>query len=203
MMILDDNSPDGTARVAAGVGARLGNVSVLLRKGPRGFGPSYLDGFREALKRNMDAVIMMDADLSHDPKYLPQFLEALKTHEVAVGSRYVSGGGLENWPGPRRWLSRWANRYARAVVGLPVRDCTAGFMAIKKEILERLPLERIHTNGYSFLIELKYWCHHLGARILEIPILFVDRRAGQSKISRRIIWEAAFLVWRLRFQRVD
>ena len=200
VLVVDDNSPDGTAeRVRE---RRAGDPRVHLLERPRkmGLGSAYRDGFRYALERGAEFVFEMDADFSHDPDAIGQFLEQARDHDLVLGSRYLRGNvTVVNWPLPRLILSYTANVYARWVTGLPVNDCTGGYKCFRRRALESIRLDRVRSDGYAFQIEMTYKCWKRGMRIVEIPILFVDRRAGVSKMSRRIIWEALWMVWRLRF----
>lgn len=201
LLLVDDNSPDGTADLAR---QRFGDdprFSVLRRHGPRGLGRSYVDGYRKALEAGYVRVVQMDADFSHDPKYLPDLLQAAETADVVIGSRYCPGGGVHNWPLRRRLLSRFANRYVCAIIGLPIRDSTSGFRCHTRRFLEQIPLDEIVSNGYAFQVEMTYRAHVAGVKIVEMPIIFVDRHQGRSKISRRVILESMILPWRLRFAR--
>ena len=200
VLVIDDNSPDGTGAIVDSMAAVNPRVHVLHRPGKLGLGSAYIMGFQWAL-RNTDAkyVFEMDADFSHDPEAIPQFLEAIETHDLVIGSRYLKGITVVNWPLSRLILSYGANVYTHFVTGLPIKDATGGFKCFRREVLERLPLERIRSEGYSFQIEVNFICWKKGLRITEIPILFVDRRVGISKMSKKIVWEAAFAVWRLRF----
>jgi dolichol-phosphate mannosyltransferase len=193
MLVVDDSSPDGTGEIVDGIAAREPRVHVLHRPGKMGLGSAYITGFQWALE-NTDAkyVFEMDADFSHDPSALPGFLEAIQTHDLVLGSRYLKGITVVNWPLSRLILTR-------IVTGLPLKDSTGGFKCFRREVLEQLPLDTIKSDGYSFQIEMNFICWKKGFRIKEIPIIFVDRRVGISKMSRNIIWEAAFMVWRLRF----
>ena len=200
VLVIDDNSPDGTGATADAMAAVNPRLHVLHRPGKLGLGSAYIMGFHWALE-NTDAkyVFEMDADFSHDPQAIPQFLEAAKTSDLVIGSRYLKGITVVNWPLSRLILSYGANKYTNIVTGLPIRDATGGFKCFHREVLEALPLDTIRSEGYSFQIEVNYICWKKGFRIVEIPILFVDRRVGISKMSKRIVWEAAFAVWRLRF----
>jgi dolichol-phosphate mannosyltransferase len=201
ILFVDDNSPDGTGQLVRKLAAEDRRVHLLARPGKLGLGTAYLAGFRHALEHGYEVVVTMDADFSHDPRYLPALLAGLPAHDVMIGSRYVPGGGVENWGLHRRLLSRFANFYARTLLGLRARDCTAGFRAYRAEVLRHLPLDEIRSSGYSFLEELIYLVHLAGFTVGETPILFVDRRAGSSKISRKEIFRAALTVLRLRFRR--
>jgi dolichol-phosphate mannosyltransferase len=199
LLIIDDNSPDGTADVVLGLKNHFPNLDVYKRVGNKGFGKSYLDGFKRILNDDrFEYVVMMDADLSHDPTVVPAMLEKLTDCDVVVGSRYIKGGGISDWNMKRRVLSRFANFYARNILGIPVRDLTTGFMCLKKDTLKNIDLDSIQSDGYAFLIELKYKLHKAGYKTIEYPIIFSERREGQSKMSSKIIWEAIWLPWKLR-----
>ena len=201
LLVIDDGSPDGTAAIAEGVAAELGGVSVLRRPGKAGLGSAYRDGFRRGLAEGYDALVEMDSDLSHDPAALPTLLGELEAGaDLAIGSRYVPGGVIPDWSWHRRALSRWGNRYAAAALHLDVRDATAGFRAYRAEILARIDLDEVRADGYGFQIEMAYRVARLGGRIVEVPITFVDRTEGTSKMSGRIVVEALALVtvWGVR-----
>ncbi len=201
VLVVDDGSPDGTAqavRDAAVFGQRL---FLLERPRKMGLGSAYIAGFQWAIGAGYPLVFEMDADFSHSPESLPEFLHASDKLDVVLGSRYLNGVTVVNWPLRRLVLSVGANVYARVVTGLPVKDCTGGFKCFLRRVLVALPLERIRSDGYSFQIEVNWYCWKLGFRLGEIPILFVDRHIGVSKMNRRIIWEAVWLVWKLRFTR--
>jgi dolichol-phosphate mannosyltransferase len=200
MLIVDDNSPDGTGKLVAEMAAGNGRVHLLSRQSKLGLGSAYVAGFKYALSRpEIEYVFEMDADFSHDPATIPNFLEAIKDCDVVLGSRYLRGVTVVNWPLSRLILSYSANLYTRVVTGLPVHDATGGFKCFRRRALEGIDLDGVGSDGYSFQIEMSFKCWKKGLRIREIPIVFVDRRAGVSKMNRRIIWEAAGLVWRLRF----
>jgi len=198
VLIVDDNSPDGTGAVADQLGACDPRVHVMHRPGKMGLGSAYVAGFRYALERDYDAVFEMDADFSHNPDSLPQFLRELENADLVVGSRYLHGVTVVNWPLKRLILSYGANVYSRIITGIPIKDLTGGFKCFRRKLLESLDLSRVRSDGYGFQIEINYKAWRKGFRIREIPILFVDRRAGESKMNRRIVWEAAWMVWRLR-----
>ena len=202
MLIVDDASPDGTGALADEMAAESPRVHVLHRRGKLGLGTAYVEGFRWALDHGADYVFSMDGDLSHDPKYLPDFLRALQSDDVVIGSRYLNGISVVNWPLSRLVLSYFANQYVRRAAGLRVRDCTSGYVGYRRHVLEHIHFETIHSEGYAFLIEMKYRAQHLGCRIGEVPIIFVDRRMGQSKLSQRVFVEAFWLPWRLAAARV-
>jgi dolichol-phosphate mannosyltransferase len=199
VLVVDDASPDGTGRLADELAAADGRVRVLHRAGKEGLGRAYVAGFRWALQHT-DArlVAQMDADFSHDPDRLPALAAAARAGAVAIGSRYTAGGGVENWGLGRRALSRGGSLYARLVLGLPVRDVTGGFKCWPREALAGLELERLRAGGYGFQVETTYRAHRAGFPLAEVPIVFVDRRVGQSKMSLGIALEALWLVWRLR-----
>jgi dolichol-phosphate mannosyltransferase len=202
ILVVDDGSPDGTAELADTVGAELGQIEVMRRPAKSGLGSAYRDGFRLGMERGLEVLVEMDADLSHDPAVLPDLLAAVEGGaDLAIGSRYVPGGSIPaNWPWHRRALSRWANRYAAAMLRLPVRDATAGFRAYRADILRRIELTTVTTDGYGFQIDMAYRVHRAGGRIVEVPIDFVDRTLGSSKMSTNIIVEAwlAVTYWGLR-----
>ena len=204
LLFVDDASPDGTGELLDQLASEDSRVHVLHRPGKLGLGTAYIDGFRWALARGDDYafVIQMDADFSHDPRYLPRMIELARSGvDMVVGSRYVAGGGTINWGVGRQLISRAGGRYARTILGMDVRDMTAGFVCYRRQTLEKLDLSSIRSNGYSFQIEMKYRAHQAGLKIVEEPIVFEDRRVGQSKMSRAIVAEAFWRVWKLRLQR--
>lgn len=198
VLIIDDHSPDGTGAVADELAAADPRVHVMHRAGKMGLGSAYVAGFRYALERDYDAVFEMDADFSHNPDSLPEFLRELENADLVVGSRYLHGVTVVNWPLKRLVLSYGANVYSRIITGIPIKDLTGGYKCFRRQVLESLDLSRVRSDGYGFQIEINYKAWRKGFRIREIPILFVDRRAGESKMNRRIVWEAAWMVWRLR-----
>jgi len=199
LLIADDNSPDGTGRLADELAARDSRVSVLHRPGKEGLGPAYLASFREALARpHIHFIAQTDADFSHDPADLPRLLAALLDADLAIGSRYIPGGRTEGWDLRRRLLSKWGNFYVRAVLGTRLHDMTAGFRIWRRRALEAIALEAVKTRGYGFQIEMALRALKAGCRVVEIPICFTERRAGQSKMSGSIITEALVLPWKLR-----
>ena len=202
ILVVDDESPDGTGEEADRLaGASGGRVRVLHRRGPRGLGRSYIDGMAAALRSGATHVCQMDADFSHDPADIARLLDASRDADLVIGSRYVAGGRLRNWPLRRRMLSAFANWYVRAITRLPVHDCTSGFRCWRRELLARLPLQRIVSDGYAFQVELAWEAHAAGGRIAEIPITFVERRQGASKLSGAVIAESVVLPWRLAARR--
>jgi dolichol-phosphate mannosyltransferase len=198
VLVIDDNSPDGTGRLADEIAAREPRVHVLHRAGKEGLGRAYLAGFAWALARDYGLVLEMDCDFSHDPKYLPAMLAASERADLVLGSRYVAGGGTVNWGVMRKLISRGGSLYARTILGLTVRDLTGGFKCFRREVLEGIDLPTVECTGYAFQIELTYRAARRGFRIVEIPIVFADRRVGLSKMSRRIVLEAIRKVWSIR-----
>ena len=199
VLVVDDNSPDGTGALVNTIAARTQRVRLLQRPGKLGLGSAYLTGFREGLHRKYAYICEMDADFSHQPQYLPILLATAENDaDIALGSRYVSGGRVENWSFIRQAISKGGSLYARSILGMPVRDCTGGFKCFSAKVLEYIDLDTIGSNGYAFQVEMNYRCHQAGFRIREIPIVFPDRIAGSSKMSRRIVSEAAIMVWKLR-----
>jgi dolichol-phosphate mannosyltransferase len=208
VLVVDDSSPDGTADLVAERMAHEPRIHLLRRPAKLGLGSAYRDGFRYALEHGAEFIFEMDADFSHDPEAIGSFLEAAAAHDLVLGSRYLNGGvTVVNWPLSRLILSFSANLYTRWVTGLPVHDATGGFKCFRRRALEGIRLDKVRSDGYAFQIEMSFKCWKRGFRICEIPILFVDRRAGTSKMNRRIVWEAVWLVWRLRltdlFGRVE
>lgn len=201
LLVVDDNSPDGTGQLAEGLSsAHPGRVHVLHRPGKGGLGPAYLAGFRHALEMGAEILMQMDADFSHQPRYIPDLLGALENADCVIGSRWMKGGGVEeNWGWHRKMLSRWANRiYTPLILGMPIYDATGGFRAWRRETLLGMDLSRIHSNGYVFQVEVAYVAYRLGYRVTEVPIYFPDRQHGTSKMSPRVAAEAALRVWEIR-----
>jgi len=200
ILVVDDNSPDGTGEVADDLCALYPDrVTVLHRPTKLGLGTAYIAGFKHGLSHDFEAICEMDADFSHDPRYLPRLFKALEQGaDLALGSRYVRGGGTVNWGVARKIISRGGSLYARLILGVPINDLTGGFKAFKRSTLESIDLDRIKSNGYSFQIEMTYRIYKRGCEIREVPITFVDRRVGQSKMSRNIFVEAMWMVWKLR-----
>ena len=203
VLVVDDDSPDGTGAEADRLSAASdGRLSVLHRSGVRGLGRAYIDGMRTALRMGATHVCQMDADFSHDPVDVPRLLAATASADLAIGSRYVPGGVLRDWPAHRVALSAFANRYVRTITGLPVHDCTSGFRCWRADLLARLPLHQLLSDGYAFQVELAWEAHSAGARIVEVPITFVERREGRSKLTGRVIAESVGLPWRLAARRL-
>jgi dolichol-phosphate mannosyltransferase len=200
ILVVDDGSPDGTGGIVDGIAANNPRVHAIHRESKLGLGTAYIAGFRWALERKYDLIFEMDADFSHNPERLPEFLESIKDADLVLGSRYQGGRvNVVNWPMSRLFLSYAANIYARAITGLPVSDTTGGFKCFRRNVLESIDLSSVKSNGYAFQIEMSYrvWKH--GFRLVEIPIIFVDRTEGVSKMSKRIMREAVWMVWRLRW----
>ena len=194
VLVVDDNSPDGTGDLVEAAGREQPRLALIRREGKLGLGTAYLAGFRHGLENGYDRILTMDCDFSHHPRYLPAVLEAAAGHDLVIGSRYVPGGGISNWPFYRKWLSAFANGYTRTLLRLPVKDCTSGFRCYRREVLETVDPFDIRSSGYSFLEEMVQRVHLAGFRIGEVPIVFVDRQRGASKISHREIYLAAFHV---------
>lgn len=201
VLVVDDNSPDGTAAIVKRMNNK--NVFIIEREGKLGLGTAYVRGFNYAIENKFDLVFEMDADFSHDPKYLPEFLVKIdEGNDMVVGSRYINGVSVLNWPMGRLILSYVANIYTRLVTGLKVKDTTAGFACYKVSSLSQIDLNKVRSNGYSFQIEMKFKMYKKGFKIVEIPILFIDRRAGESKMSRKVVYEAYFMVWKLKLKSI-
>ncbi|HEY64862.1 MAG TPA: polyprenol monophosphomannose synthase [Caldilineae bacterium] len=202
VIVVDDNSPDGTGAIADQLAAETGRVIVLHRPGKLGLGTAYTEGFRRALQLDVDRIITMDADFSHDPRYIPVLLDRSSSCDLVIGSRYVPGGAVRLWGWERRLLSWGANLIAHLALGLRARDCTSGFRCYRREALRAIPLDAIKADGYSYLIEVLFQCQWRGLRIGEVPIVFEDRRRGASKISRQEIFKAGLTVLRLMWFRL-
>ena len=201
VIVVDDNSPDGTGAVADDFAASDERVSVIHRTGPRGLGRSLVEGLKRGLSVGADLIFQMDADFSHDPKYLPAMAAAADDADLVLGSRYLNGVSVVNWPLHRIILSAFANRYIRSVTGLDPHDCTTGYRCWRREALARLPLDGLISDGYAFLIEQLHLAKRAGCRVREVPIIFVERRVGTSKISSNVLLESAIVPWRLRLKR--
>lgn len=202
ILVVDDNSPDGTGKLVNDMSEQNDRIQVLHRPGKLGLGSAYIAGFKHAIQQDVDCIFEMDADFSHDPDMISEFLEKLETCDVVIGSRYISGINVVNWPMSRLLLSYFANFYTRIITGMSIQDATSGFKCFKREVLELIDLDRVRSDGYAFQIEMNFRCWRKGFRICEIPIIFVDRHSGTSKMSRRIIYEAIWIVWWLRLQRL-
>ncbi len=202
VLVVDDNSPDGTGKLADELAAENERISVLHRPGKLGLGSAYVAGFKYAIQQDVDCVFEMDADFSHDPAMVPEFIEEIASCDVVIGSRYISGINVVNWPMSRLLLSYFANIYTRLVTGMTIRDTTSGYKCFRREVLEHIELDEVRSDGYAFQIEMNFRCWQKGYRLREIPIIFVDRRSGTSKLSRGVINEAVWIVWWLRLQRL-
>ena len=200
ILVIDDGSPDGTGELADELTAAEPRVHVLHRATKEGLGRAYLAGFEWALAQGYDYIFEMDADFSHDPAFLPRFIEAIASADIVIGSRYKQGVNVINWPISRLLLSLGANQYARFVTGLPIADSTGGFKCFRRKVLESIDFTRVRSNGYAFQIEMSYRAWRKGFRLVEIPIVFTDRVEGHSKMSRKIVREAIWMVWALRFR---
>jgi len=199
VLIVDDNSPDGTGEIADRMAEENPRIHALHRPGKAGLGTAYIHGFKWAIENKYDYIFEMDADFSHKPEYLPDFLEAIKENDLVLGSRYICGVNVVNWPMSRLLLSYYANVYSRLVTGLPVRDATGGFKCFRREVLEAIKLDEVKSNGYTFQIEMSMRAWVRKFRIKEIPIIFTDREKGTSKMSKKIVREAIWMVWWLRW----
>jgi dolichol-phosphate mannosyltransferase len=198
MLIVDDGSPDGTGALADELSRQYpGRIEVMHRTGPRGLGRSYVDGLQRALQTDAMLICQMDADLSHNPEYLPALIAGAAQHDVVIGSRYLQGISVVNWPLHRIFLSTFANRYIKAVTGLSPADCTSGYRCWRRETLQKLRLDQVVTEGYAFLVEMLFEASRSGAKIGEVPIIFVERRQGQSKVSSKVLVESLIAPWRL------
>jgi dolichol-phosphate mannosyltransferase len=202
IIIVDDNSPDGTGQVADELTKQYHEVHVIHRPGKLGLGTAYIAGFKLGLTLPTDCIVTMDADFSHHPRYIPALIAQTRVYDLSIGSRYVDGGGAINCNLWRRFLSRMGNTAARLTLGLQASDCTAGFRCYRRQVLEAIDLDSIFSSGYSFLVEMLYRCQQLGYRTGEVPIIFENRRQGSSKISRNEIWKAACTVLRLGWERI-
>jgi len=201
VLIVDDNSPDGTGKLADQIHVENPQVNVLHRAGKLGLGTAYIAGFKYAVEHGYDAAFEMDADFSHDPRYLPDFLQKIENADLVIGSRYVEGGDTPNWSLLRRFISGGGNIFARFMLGIPVHDCTAGYRCYRRQVLESIELDTIESQGYAFQVELAYRVYKHGFKIVETPIIFMDRRVGKSKMSRTIFLEGFTWVIRTRFGR--
>ena len=199
ILIVDDNSPDGTSGLVEAMMLKDPRIRLLKRAGKLGLGTAYCEGFRLALDWGYDYIMEMDADFSHNPEDVPRFLEELKTNDVVIGSRYSNGVNVVNWPLRRLILSYGANLYTRIITGMPIKDATGGFKGFRAEVLKKIDVSQLHSNGYAFQLEMNYRLWKAGAKMKEIPIVFIDRTSGTSKMSRSIVYEAVFLVWKMKF----
>lgn len=201
LLVVDDGSPDGTGSVADSLAAEYpGRIEAMHRTGPRGLGRSYIDGLRHAVGQDVDLICQMDADLSHNPEHLPALTSAADDFDLVIGSRYLHGISVVNWPLHRIFLSTFANRYIRAITRLSATDCTSGFRCWRRDALQRIPIDRMVSDGYAFLVEMLYEAHRRGYRIGEVPIIFIERKQGQSKVSTGVLMESLLMPWRLRLR---
>ncbi len=202
VLVVDDNSPDGTGDIVDKLKKDDSRIHVIHRSGKMGLGTAYVEGFKYAIDKKYDSVFEMDADLSHDPAEIPAFLKKIETYDLVLGSRYTNGVRVINWPIRRLILSYGANVYTRIITGMPVKDATGGFKCFRRNVLEAIDLDKIHSNGYAFQIEMNFksWCK--GFKLCEHPIIFMDRRSGTSKMSKKIVYEAVFMVWKLKFKKI-
>ena len=204
VLIVDDNSPDGTGKIADALARQDSRIQVLHRPGKLGLRSAYLNAFQQIMQEDVDAIVQMDTDFSHDPAVLPKMVERIETCDLVLGSRYVKGGSVdEHWPLWRKWLSAFGNIYSRTILGFPLRDVTTGYRLWRREVLQAMPLDRIRASGYVFQVEMAYMAYCLEYRIQEVPISFKDRRWGKSKITFRIQAEAAVLVWSVLWNYCD
>ncbi len=202
ILIVDDNSPDGTGDFVEQLTKNDNNIKLIKRAGKLGLGTAYVEGFKFAIQNKYDYIFEMDADFSHDPAEIKNFLKAIENTDLVLGSRYITGVNVINWPMKRLLLSYFANFYTRVITGMPIKDATGGFKCFRREVLEAIDLNKIKSNGYSFQIEMTFKAWVKGFRIVEIPIIFVDRVQGFSKMSKKIVREAIFMVWKLRLQKI-
>ena len=198
VLVVDDNSPDGTGETVKKIQHSNPRVHLIERERKLGLGTAYIAGFKYAIERKYDYIFEMDADFSHDPKEIPNFLDRINNYDLVLGSRYLRGVTVINWPLRRLFLSYSANVYTRIITGLPVKDSTGGFKCFRREVLEAIDLDKVHSGGYAFQIEMTFKAWKKGFRITEIPIIFTDRLEGHSKMSRKIVYEAVWMVWKLR-----
>ena len=202
ILIVDDNSPDGTASIVEKLQESYPNLHLQIRNKKNGLGKAYIFGFKWALSKDYDAIVQMDADMSHHPKEIKKMTQLLKKYDLSIGSRYIDGVSVVNWPIRRLILSYGANVYSRIVTGMPIKDATGGFKVWRKDVLESIDLEKVRSSGYSFQIEMNFRAWIKGYKLIEHPIIFIDRTVGQSKMSKSIMFEAIWMVWRLRIWRI-
>jgi len=202
VLIVDDNSPDGTAAFVESQMKNNNRIHLIKRQSKQGLGTAYIAGFKFAIQNGYDFIFEMDADFSHDPKEIPRFLDEIKSADVILGSRYINGVNVINWPMRRLLLSWFANIYTRVITGMPLHDATGGFKCFRREVLEAIDLDRVTSNGYAFQIEMSFKAWKKGFKVKEIPIIFVDRVKGKSKMSKKIVREAVTMVWKLRIKSI-
>ncbi len=202
ILVIDDNSPDGTGKYVGEMSKENSRIKFISRKGKLGLGTAYVEGYRYMLKNGYDIAFQMDADYSHDPKEIANFKKYIEEYDLVIGSRYIQGVNVINWPMKRLLLSYFANYYTKIITGLPLKDSTGGFKCFKRKVLEAIDLNQIKSNGYAFQIEMNYKAWIKGFKLKEISIIFMDRVAGTSKMSKKIVKEAIFRVWKLRFRHI-
>ena len=202
VLIVDDNSPDGTASYVENEMEKNDKIHLVKRESKQGLGTAYIAGFKYALQKDFDLIFEMDADFSHDPVELPKFLSEAKNYDLVIGSRYITGVNVINWPMRRLLLSWFANFYTRVITGMPIRDATGGFKCFRRKVLESIDLNQVRSNGYAFQIEMNFKAWKKGFRLKEIPIIFIDRVKGKSKMSKKIVREAVTMVWKLRLKSI-
>jgi dolichol-phosphate mannosyltransferase len=198
ILVVDDNSPDGTSAIVEKIAQTNSHVNLITRPSKMGLGTAYVEGFKFALREGFEFIFEMDADFSHDPTDIPRFLEKVDGYDLVIGSRYLTGVNVINWPLSRLLLSLAANWYTRMITRLPVKDCTSGFKCFRRHVLESIDLDQVSSDGYSFQIEMTYKAWQKNFKLVELPIIFVDRTKGNSKMNRKVMWEAAWMVWKLR-----
>ena len=202
ILVVDDNSPDGTGSIVEKMQASNPRIHLIRRAGKMGLGTAYVAGFKYAIEKKFDFVCEMDADFSHSPEELPNFLEKIKDCDLVIGSRYTNGVRVVNWPIRRLILSYGANVYTRIITGMPIMDATGGFKCFRRKVLEAIDLDRVHSNGYAFQIEMNFKAWNKGFKLCEHPIIFMDRQSGVSKMSKKIVYEAVFMVWKLKYKKI-
>jgi len=202
-LVVDDNSPDGTGDIVKELASQDKRIMLLQRAGKMGLASAYKEGFKRCLELGFDVICQMDSDFSHQPKFLPCLIGGLDDADVVLGSRYVKGGATVDWGLKRKFLSRGGNLYARLILGVKIKDLTGGFKAFKRQVLEAIGLDSIKSEGYAFQMEMTYRAIRLGFKVIEVPIVFPDRKAGKSKLSSSIFWESLFMPWRLRFAKIS
>ena len=202
VLVVDDNSPDGTGKIVERLKKSNTRIHLISRAGKMGLGTAYVEGFRFAITNKFDYIFEMDTDFSHNPDEIPNFLEKIKEYDLVIGSRYTNGVRVINWPIRRLILSYGANVYSRIITGMPLKDATGGFKCFRRQVLEAIDLDKIHSNGYAFQIEMNFKAWNKGFKLCEHPIIFMDRQSGVSKMSKKIVYEAVYMVWKLRYRKI-
>jgi len=202
VLVVDDNSPDGTGSIVERLKAQNPRIHLISRVKKMGLGTAYVEGFRYAIANKFDYIFEMDADFSHNPEEIPNFLKKIESYDLVIGSRYTNGVRVINWPIRRLILSYGANVYTRIITGMPVKDATGGFKCFRRKVLEAIDLDKIHSNGYAFQIEMNFKTWSKGFKLCEHPIIFVERQSGISKMSKKIVYEAVFMVWKLKYHKI-